>query len=374
MNPANRLRILVTGATGFLGSRLVWTLWRKGHTLWLLTRTASPPPMRAHLAALAGLFGSPARRPPPSPAWLAGNTLLPRAGVAADWIESRRGQIDAIVHLAADTRLRPVRPVDQSKTNVDGTMNVADLAEGLGCPSLHHVSACSVAGTHVGIFREEDLEVGQLFRTHLEETKAEAERRLRHRAESAPFRLTVHRPATLVGDSTTGGAATFPPFYQLLAAWHRLAASGSREKVTVPFSADSAISLIPVDHVAEGIAASLVDSRAGGATYHWAPHEPVTLGALSTALARLLGAPPLLFDPNATWPLLEETSPAQPLWAWLQMHRAYLNGGLILDRTHADALCGRAGVTVPLIDDALLARLHRHWAWAKGNAVPPTAA
>lgn len=359
--------ILITGATGFLGARLVWELCRRGHELWLMHR-GEPPPVRAHLAALQGLFGGAIDAEMPPPQWVPGNLWLPLAGVSSEWIARHAGKIGAIVHLAADTRLRPVRQADQARTNIGGAEAVADLAEALGVTDLHHVSTAAIAGNTVGEFTEEDLDRGQTFRTHCEWTKFEAEVLLRRRADEGRLRLTVHRPATLVGDSETGGAATFQHFYLLLAAWRRFSEqTRPGVRMVLPLNGEATIPLMPVNHVAEGIAAALTDPEAPGQVFHWTPHRPLTLDGLDRALAQLLGTEPVAFDPDAPWPAPPECGAAQPVWDWLRTHRAYLMGGLRFNRAHADALCARCGLSVPEVDGEVLARLHRHWAWATGR-------
>jgi nucleoside-diphosphate-sugar epimerase len=368
MSPASGLNLLLTGGTGFLGSRVVWALWQSGARLWLLHRRDRPPAMRAHIATLAGLFGGSLRPETPLPSWVPGNLWLPRAGVMPEWIERHRGQFDAIVHMAADTRIRPVRSEDQTQTNLDGTVHMAELAAALGVKRFHHVSTCSVAGTAQGTFTEQDLDVGQSFRTHQEWTKCEAERALRRFSEEHGLTVTIHRPAILIGDSVTGGASAFPHFYQFLSAWRFMAETGvGGQRMMLPFSGEATLHLIPVDHVALGIASALCDPEAEGLTLHWTPREPVTLGELNLALAKLLRAEPVDLDPSASWPASKRSGPAQPLWEWMRSHRAYLTGGIRFSRENADRLCERADLPVPVINGALLQRLHRHWAWATGK-------
>ena len=122
--------------------------------------------------------------------------------------------------------------------------------------------------------------------------------------------------------------------------------------------------LIPVDHVAEGIAASLADSQTEGLTLHWTPHRLTTVGELNVILAKLLATEPVKLDPSASWPVSSREGSGQSLWHWLRMHRVYFTGGLRFDRHNADAVCERHGLEVPQIDEALLGKIHRHWSWA----------
>src|SRR5260370_6906940 len=98
--------------------------------------------------------------------------------------------------------------------NVEGTHRVLDFAE--RCPSLrrlHYISTCYVSGRHDGVFREDDLGVGQSFNNFYEETKFLAEVELRKRTQ---LPTTIYRPSVIVGDSRTRATQKYDgPHYVL---------------------------------------------------------------------------------------------------------------------------------------------------------------
>ncbi|HEY8181779.1 MAG TPA: SDR family oxidoreductase [Thermoanaerobaculia bacterium] len=118
-----------------------------------------------------------------------------------------------IYHLAALYDLSVSRELGM-RVNVEGTRRVLDFAE--RCKSLqrlHYISTCYVSGRHDGVFREDDLDVGQHFNNFYEETKflAEVEVRKRTRIPS-----TIYRPSVIVGDSKTGATQKYDgPYYVL---------------------------------------------------------------------------------------------------------------------------------------------------------------
>ncbi len=80
-----------------------------------------------------------------------------------------------IFHLAAVYDLSAPRELAM-QVNVNGTRNVLDFSEGASrLRRLHYVSTCYVSGRFVGQFSEDDLEKGQAFHNHYEETKYLAE-------------------------------------------------------------------------------------------------------------------------------------------------------------------------------------------------------
>jgi len=120
-------------------------------------------------------------------------------------------EIIEIYHLAAVYDLSVRRDVGM-RVNVDGTRNVLDFAD--KCSSLrrlHYISTCYVSGRHVGVFHEDDLDVGQQFNNFYEETKFLAEVEVRKRTQ---LPSTIYRPAVVVGDSRTGETQKFDgPYY-----------------------------------------------------------------------------------------------------------------------------------------------------------------
>ena len=121
------------------------------------------------------------------------------------------GDVSEVFHLAAIYDLSVSRERGM-KINVEGTRNVLDFAE--RCRSLqrfHYVSTCYVSGRYEGVFREDDLDVGQRFNNFYEETKFLAEVEVRNRTG---LPATIYRPSVVVGDSATGATQKFDgPYY-----------------------------------------------------------------------------------------------------------------------------------------------------------------
>jgi nucleoside-diphosphate-sugar epimerase len=121
--------------------------------------------------------------------------------------------IAEIYHLAAIYDLSVSRELGM-RVNVEGTRRVLDFAE--RCASLqrlHYISTCYVSGRHDGVFREDDLDVGQSFNNFYEETKFLAEVEVRKRTQ---LPSTIYRPSVIVGDSRTGATQKYDgPYYVL---------------------------------------------------------------------------------------------------------------------------------------------------------------
>ena len=123
------------------------------------------------------------------------------------------------------------------KVNVEGTRNVLEMAG--TCKDfqrLQYVSTCYVSGRHTGIFRETDLQVGQVFNNYYEETKYHAEIAVQEAIKNG-LPATVYRPSIVVGDSHTGETQKYDgPYYAMqLIARHP---GCLRRLVPQPFLAD----------------------------------------------------------------------------------------------------------------------------------------
>ena len=268
-------RYFVTGATGFLGRRVVDRLLSRPDcaAVYVLVRARS----QDRLEEL--------RR-----TWFRGDLVIPIVG---DLTEPVLGvdpagapqPVDHVVHvgalydLAADGRAHHA-------VNVEGTRNVLSFVEAVGARWLHHVSSIAVAGTHPGRFTESDFDLGQHLPSPYHATKFEAERLVREHA-TVPWR--VYRPGVIVGDSRTGEMDKIDGPYHFLPVITRLARLPSGLPLVTPEL--GATNIVPVDYVADAIDHLMhVPARSGG-TYHLVAPEPQPLSVVYNAFAGPAGAP-----------------------------------------------------------------------------------
>jgi NAD(P)-dependent dehydrogenase (short-subunit alcohol dehydrogenase family) len=187
------MHYFVTGATGFIGKRLVKTLLaRRGATVHFLVRPGS----EGKLAALYEYWGvSKARAIPVS-----GDLTGKRLGVSSEGIKALKGQIDHVYHLAAVYDLSADEE-SQVRVNIEGTRNMVEFAKAIDAGHVHHVSSIAAAGLYEGVFREDMFEEAEGLDHPYFMTKHESEKIVRKECK-VPW--TVYRPALVVGDSKTG--------------------------------------------------------------------------------------------------------------------------------------------------------------------------
>ncbi|MES2785096.1 MAG: SDR family oxidoreductase [Pseudomonadota bacterium] len=187
------MQYFVTGATGFIGKRLVRKLLqRKGSVVHFLIRKES----ESKVAGLREYWGVGAARAHPVFGDLTGKKL----GVSAEDIKKLKGQIDHFHHLAAVYDLSADEE-SQIAVNIEGTRNTVEFAKAIDAGHFHHVSSIAAAGLYEGVFREDMFEEAENYEHPYFLTKHESEKIVRKECK-VPW--TVYRPAMVVGDSQTG--------------------------------------------------------------------------------------------------------------------------------------------------------------------------
>ena len=187
------MQYFVTGATGFIGKRLVKKLLeRKGAVVHFLIRQGSAD----KVADLRSFWGvGPTRAIP-----VFGDLTAKKLGVAAEDVKKLKGQIDHFYHLAAVYDLGADEET-QVAVNIEGTRNTVDLAKAIDAGHFHHVSSIAAAGLYEGVFREDMFEEAEGLDHPYFQTKHESEKIVR---QDCKVPWTVYRPAMVVGDSQTG--------------------------------------------------------------------------------------------------------------------------------------------------------------------------
>jgi thioester reductase-like protein len=199
-------------------------------------------------------------------------------------IEATRGaaileRLDSAYHLAAVYDLA-VTAEFARRVNVIGTRNMIAFARAArNFRHFHHISTAYVSGTFEGVFRETDLDLGQGFKNHYEQTKFESEKEV----VSSGLPFTVYRPGVVWGDSRTGETAKFDGPYSVMGAMER-----------IPFffidgPKDATMNVVPVDYVVEGLARLSASPLSLGKTYNLTDPDGKDVRALTRLIARTLG-------------------------------------------------------------------------------------
>lgn len=245
--------VLVTGATGLLGTEVVAQLLSTTNSkIYVLVRAASEEEAEGRLRAL----------------WWDDATLVNAIGKRVHAItgditkplEIKHMDITHVIHCAAETGVQKSRR-ELRNINIDGTRHVVRMAELL--PQLQcfiHVSTAYVAGTKSGIILEE-APLSTQFYSQYEQSKAEAEKIVRE--STLPY--IICRPGMIVGNTKTGRTRNFNTVYYVL----KLILLGKLR--VLPLSSKQTVNLIPADYVAQQVVKLAFMPDAEGHTFHLTP-------------------------------------------------------------------------------------------------------
>lgn len=278
----------VTGASGFIGKRLVRKLLeRRGAVVYFLMREKGAA---RKLKVLQSFWGVDDSRAIP----VMGDLTSPLLGVSKADQKTLNGKIKHFFHLAAVYDLK-AGAEEQVAANIDGTRNAVALANAIGAGCFEHVSSIAAAGLYEGVFREDMFDEAENIDHPYFQTKHDSEKIVRKEAR-IPWR--VYRPGLVVGDSKTGEMDKIDgPYYffkliqrmrQLLPPWMpTIGIEGGR------------INIVPVDFVVNAIDHIAHLKGHDGKAFHLVDPNPMRVGDVLNTFASAAHAPAFTMRINA---------------------------------------------------------------------------
>ena len=247
--------ILVTGASGFLGSAIAAALRARGHAVRVLARASSP---RTNLN--------------PTDVVCEGD-LRDRASLAAALKGARY-----LFHAAADYRLWARDPEEIRRSNVEGTRLIMEEALSAGVERVVYTSSVATLKLTDGALSTEDnpLADGEGIGVY-KRSKVAAERLVEAMIQRDGLQAVIVNPSTPIGPRDVRPTPTGRIIVE--------AASGR-----MPAFVDTGLNLAHVDDVAAGHIAALERGRIG--ERYILGGDNVLLGDMLADIARLVGRRP----------------------------------------------------------------------------------
>src|ERR1700689_2097752 len=242
--PAPRSTVLVTGASGFLGSAIAGALRARGHAIRALARPSSP---RTNLNAADVVCEG---------------DLRDRASLAAALKGARY-----LFHAAADYRLWARNPEEIQHSNVEGTRLIMEEARSAGVERIVYTSSVATLKLTKGAVSTEDnpLADGEGIGAY-KRSKVAAERLVEAMIQRDGLPAVIVNPSTPIGPRDIKPTPTGRVIVE--------AASGR-----MPAFVDTGLNLAHVEDVAEGHLLALEKGRIG---------ESYILGGQNVSLKEML--------------------------------------------------------------------------------------
>ncbi|WP_433260386.1 amino acid adenylation domain-containing protein [Actinosynnema sp. CS-041913] len=322
-DPAAPRRVLLTGASGFLGVFLLDRLVDAGvPEVHCLVRAHDEAHARRRLAGRVRRYGLDYDKVADHVVPLVGDLSEPRLGLEEDGFDRLAGTVDTIVHNGAAVNF--AYPYEALRgSNVDSVRTLLELAASPRLKTFHHISTIAVltgfAATGSRYVMEDEppgfperLSLGYL------ETKWVAEQLVRDAARRG-LPVSIHRPSEITGTRDRGiwNTDTF------LCAWFRaIVETGTAPDVELP------LDFVPVDYTAETIVHIIRTQRHDGRTYHLANPHAARLDLLVDRLRhrgyRISKVPYADWVDHVT--NLSRTDPYRPMTPYLPMFNTRVTG------------------------------------------------
>lgn len=253
------MRILVTGASGFVGRPLCAELFRQGHALQAAVRSAN---VRIDDV---------------------GQAIVGPIDSGTDW-STALSDVDIVIHLAARVHVMKESTEDPLaeflKVNLYGTENLARQAARAGVKRLVYASSIKVNGEQTTLpFTESD---GPNPQDPYGISKCEAEQALHRVAAETSLEVVIVRPPLVYGPGVGGN------FWRLL----KLVERG----IPLPLaSVENRRSMIYLGNFVDVLIACASHPDSAGKTFLVSDGEDISTAQLIRELARLMGKPPYLW-------------------------------------------------------------------------------
>lgn len=285
--------VLLTGATGLLGSAILHELLVRGRRVLCVVRADTPSAARRNLASALPSWGTSAEASLECGqlAAIRGDICRPQLGFSPALTQRLCGMVGSVVHAAGSTAFSSMVDANLNRTNVEGTRNLFEFAAACQCIDWHLISSAYVCGKSDRA-TEAFHHSPPTFRNEYEWTKWTAELETHSLAARCGASLTTYRPAVIVGHSETGCISRFTGIHRVFRAVALLRRVVEQSDgvdrynipLRIPANENARPNLMFVDDVAREFAELLESPDTRGGIFHLTHPDPPTNGEIQEAL------------------------------------------------------------------------------------------
>ncbi len=352
--------VLLTGATGHLGSYLLKDLLEHGLSPALVIRGNKVSAERRFEDLLSEWNLLDSTEIPP-PVCLVGDTTKPDFGLNSSDLNWVRFNCSSMIHCAATVQFSGSANNETLQSNIASAESAIGVFHRCHMEKMAYVSTAYVCGRRTGTIYEHQLDDSQGFRNEYEQSKFMAERLIR---DSIPeLQLIVLRPAIIVGDSKTGGTKQYESIYRFAQFTSLLAEAAPKDalgrwahniRLTVPKY--NPLNLVSVDWVSSASIEIFrhFDFRNGSNTFHLTPSAPTRLCEIEASLQQCFNYYGVEFCEGITR-LTDATEAENFFYGYVDSYLNYWREDPIFDRTNTNAYVSQ--LPEIRVDTELLKRL-----------------
>lgn len=363
--------VFVTGGTGFIGSHLVIELLKSGYYVVLLSRSKDGLTAFERVEQILQWHN-----------WwntenlhiLEGDITLPKLGLDKKQYAYLLDNIGEIWHCASNTSFLESERPKARKVNVDGLLNLLELALESRCYFLHYMSTAYVAGKTSGFCKEEP-KVSQRFHNIYEELKQEAENYVLEKCAEGGIVTTIYRPSITIGNSHTGRTLIFNAFYfPIKIGWFlkqlferdidenngvnakKMGVARTKDgNIYIPIRIPTGtienpfINLVSIDFVTDACLTIMRDCLQGG-IFHIVNDHTTRLKNIITFAQSYLNVQGFEAVTDNSFRAKSKTSLEKRFDSFINVYHPYLCDERVFDTTNADKVLRNKNITSPQID------------------------
>lgn len=339
------MNIFITGATGFIGGKIIEDLLPQSDKIFVLARSEKKA------LELLEQFTEEQQK---QIQVLYGDITYPDLGLSTYVQEKLEDQIDVLYHMAALVKFDQELKEELFAINYEGTKNTLKLAEKIKVKRFLHVSTAYTLGK-IDSGEEKLYPLETPFFNPYEESKRLAEHEVFKYKDK--MEVSIFRPAIVVGDSETGEANSAFTLYGFMRGievfnkrMKRRKTGESVYRVIADLMATS--NFVPVDYVCKVLVAGLQHAEREK-IYHIVNTNPPKNLMILDYIRERLDFPELTVTESLEGLREEE----QYLNQLLAVFHVYLNRNIRFVAENTESLLKKAGENLLNMDEAMLKRI-----------------